>query len=114
MKSASLPKGFPANPKEWEKLIDDAPGEDRPPTAGEEAAWAKAVVVREGGYPAVKAALAQRRARGQRGPNKRPTKESVTVRYSPDVLAAFRATGRGWQSRMDDALRDWLKTHSSA
>lgn len=34
------------------------------------------------------------------------------VRYSPDVLAAFRATGRGWQTRMNDALRDWLKTHS--
>lgn len=47
-----------------------------------------------------------------RGPNRLPTKEQVTVRYSPDVLAAFRATGRGWQTRMDDALRDWLKTHS--
>jgi len=49
-----------------------------------------------------------------RGPNRRPTKEQVAVRYSPDVLAAFRATGRGWQTRMDEALRDWLKTHSSA
>jgi len=47
-----------------------------------------------------------------RGPNKHPTKEQVAVRYSPDVLAAFRATGRGWQTRMDNALRDWLKTHS--
>jgi uncharacterized protein (DUF4415 family) len=47
-----------------------------------------------------------------RGANKRPTKEQVAVRYSPDVLAAFRATGRGWQTRMDEALRDWLKTHS--
>ena len=49
-----------------------------------------------------------------RGPNRRQTKEQVAVRYSPDVLAAFRATGRGWQTRMDDALRDWLKTHSPA
>jgi uncharacterized protein (DUF4415 family) len=47
-----------------------------------------------------------------RGPNRRPTKEQVAVRYSPDVLAAFRATGRGWQTRMDEALRDWLKNHS--
>jgi uncharacterized protein (DUF4415 family) len=34
--------------------------------------------------------------------------------YSPDVLAAFRATGRGWQTRMDEALLDWLETHSPA
>ena len=50
-------------------------------------------------------------ARRPRGPNKLPTKEQVAVRYSPDVLAAFRASGRGWQTRMDEALRDWLKTH---
>jgi uncharacterized protein (DUF4415 family) len=48
-----------------------------------------------------------------RGPNKRPKKEQVAVRYSPDVLAAFRATGRGWQTRMDDALREWLKTRAA-
>ena len=47
-----------------------------------------------------------------RGPNTRPTKEQVAVRYSPDVLAAFRATGAGWQTRMNDALRDWLRTHN--
>jgi len=49
-----------------------------------------------------------------RGPNKRPKKEQVAIRYSPDVLAAFRATGRGWQTRMDEALKDWLKAHLAA
>jgi len=49
-----------------------------------------------------------------RGPNRRPLKEQVSVRYSPEVLAAFRATGPGWQTRMDAALREWLKTHTSA
>jgi uncharacterized protein (DUF4415 family) len=39
---------------------------------------------------------------------------AVTVRYSPEVLAAFRATGAGWQTRMNDALKDWLSTHSPA
>ena len=39
-------------------------------------------------------------------------KEQVSVRYSAEVLAAFRASGAGWQTRMDAALRDWLKTHS--
>ena len=47
-----------------------------------------------------------------RGPNTKPLKEQVAVRYSPDVLAAFRATGSGWQTRMNDALKDWLRTHS--
>jgi uncharacterized protein (DUF4415 family) len=47
-----------------------------------------------------------------RGKQVAPTKQAVTVRYSPDVLAAFKATGAGWQTRMNDALRDWLKTHS--
>jgi len=40
------------------------------------------------------------------------TKERITIRLSPDVLGAFRATGQGWQTRVDAALRDWLQTHS--
>ncbi len=46
------------------------------------------------------------------GSIKEYAKQAVTVRYSPDVLAAFRATGAGWQTRMNDALKDWLQTHS--
>jgi len=49
-----------------------------------------------------------------RGPNRGPIKEQVAVRYSPDVLEAFRSTGAGWQTRMNEALRDWLRTHSPA
>jgi uncharacterized protein (DUF4415 family) len=49
---------------------------------------------------------------GVRGPQKEPTKERITIRLSPDVLKTFRASGSGWQSRMDSALRDWLQTHS--
>lgn len=49
-----------------------------------------------------------------RGKQVAPTKQAVTVRYSPEVLSAFRATGAGWQGRMNDALRDWLRTHSPA
>lgn len=39
------------------------------------------------------------------------TKASQTVRFDLDVLAAFKATGKGWQTRMNDALREWLKEH---
>ncbi|MFI4940140.1 MAG: BrnA antitoxin family protein [Burkholderiales bacterium] len=45
---------------------------------------------------------------GQRGPQKRPTKVAVTVRYSPEVVEYFNATGDGWQTRMNDALRDYV------
>ncbi|ABM58604.1 BrnA antitoxin family protein [Verminephrobacter eiseniae] len=47
-----------------------------------------------------------------RGPQKAPTKQATTIRLSPDVMAAFKATGHGWQTRIDDALKDWLQTHS--
>jgi uncharacterized protein (DUF4415 family)/uncharacterized DUF497 family protein len=40
------------------------------------------------------------------------TKEQVAIRLDHDVLIAFRASGAGWQTRMNAALRDWLKTHS--
>ena len=51
---------------------------------------------------------------GVRGSQKAPTKERITVRLSPDVVQTFRSTGDGWQTRLDAALRDWLKTHSPA
>jgi uncharacterized protein (DUF4415 family) len=38
-------------------------------------------------------------------------KESQTVRFDRDILTAFKATGKGWQTRMNDALRDWLEKH---
>jgi uncharacterized protein (DUF4415 family) len=55
-----------------------------------------------------------RRKIGQRGPQRAPTKERITIRLSPDVVRTFRATGDGWQTRMDNALKDWLRTHSPA
>jgi uncharacterized protein (DUF4415 family) len=39
-------------------------------------------------------------------------KDRITIRLSPDVTAAFRASGDGWQTRIDAALKDWLRTHS--
>ena len=35
-------------------------------------------------------------------------KVPTTIRFDPDVLEALRATGRGWQTRANDALREWL------
>lgn len=48
-------------------------------------------------------------------PRGRPKKDDAKVhqglRLSRDVLEAFRATGPGWQTRIDEALREWLESH---
>jgi uncharacterized protein (DUF4415 family) len=41
-------------------------------------------------------------------------KEHVTLRLSQEVTHSFRETGEGWQTRINAALTDWLKTHSPA
>jgi uncharacterized protein (DUF4415 family) len=39
------------------------------------------------------------------------TKTSTTVRFDTDIVDAFRAGGPGWQTRMNQALREWLASH---
>ena len=41
-------------------------------------------------------------------------KTQIALRVDNDTLAAFRATGNGWQSRMNAALREWVKGHPVA
>jgi uncharacterized protein (DUF4415 family) len=44
-----------------------------------------------------------------RGSNKAPTKKLVSLRLSPEVIEHFKATGDGWQSRIDETLRKVVK-----
>jgi uncharacterized protein (DUF4415 family) len=88
---------------------DDEPYDPNDPAAVE-AFWQDAVVVKEGGYPAVRAALAEQRR--TRGPGQKPKKILLSVRYSPEVVEYFRATGEGWQARMDEALKEWIREHA--
>nr|WP_319566172.1 BrnA antitoxin family protein [uncultured Rhodoferax sp.] len=37
----------------------------------------------------------------------------VSVRYSQEVVAYFKSTGEGWQSRMDGVLREYVASHSN-
>mgnify|MGYP003394741305 CR=1 FL=1 len=76
--------------------------------------WKNGVVTKGGGVAAVRAALAERRKPGQRGPSKRPPKVAINIRLSAEVLDAFKATGEGWQTKVDGALREWLKDHTPA
>ena len=50
-----------------------------------------------------------RRTRGR--PQRGGKKEQVTLRIDTEILEQFRATGNGWQTRINDALRDWIKQH---
>jgi uncharacterized protein (DUF4415 family) len=49
-----------------------------------------------------------------RGAQKTPTKERITIRLSPEVVQRFRDTGDGWQTRVDSALKEWLKLQKPA
>lgn len=51
--------------------------------------------------------------RERRGRPPGSDKTLISLRVDNDTLAAFRATGKGWQSRMNEALREWLTRHSS-
>ncbi|MFZ7255448.1 BrnA antitoxin family protein [Avibacterium avium] len=39
-----------------------------------------------------------------RGKQKTPTKQIITIRLSPEVIEAFKSTGKGWQSRINEVL----------
>ena len=41
-------------------------------------------------------------------------KVSTTIRLSQDVIDHFKAGGRGWQTRIDAALREWIGRDRSA
>ena len=58
----------------------------------------------------LKAMVPMRALRGR--PRSANRKLLVSVRYSPEVVAYFRSTGEGWQSRMDGVLRKYVERHS--
>ena len=41
-------------------------------------------------------------------------KVSTTIRLSQEVLDHFKADGRGWQTRIDKALREWIEKRGAA
>jgi uncharacterized protein (DUF4415 family) len=49
--------------------------------------------------------------RGRGRPVQTVTKVPISIRLDVRVLNAFRATGEGWQTRMNDALTEWADEH---
>ncbi len=80
--------------------VDDV---DNPPT--ERTDWENAIVSRS--LPELRNKLAKRR----RGPQKQPLKVPTTIRFDADVLDALRSSGKGWQTRVNDAMREWVEAH---
>jgi len=58
----------------------------------------------------LEAMVPMRALRGR--PKSENKKLLVSVRYSPEVLAYFKSTGEGWQSRMDGVLRQYVTRQS--
>lgn len=74
--------------------------DDNPEWTEEDFAHAKPLSA----FPELEAAL-NRKAGRPVGSTKANAKKSITLRLDPDVIEAFRATGNGWQGRMNEALR---------
>lgn len=39
-------------------------------------------------------------------------KEHVNIRLDADIVQAFKRKGPGWQTRLNSALREWMRSHS--
>ena len=80
------------------------------PTPEEDAQITAAALTDPDNLPLTDAELKQfKRGRGR--PLGSGTKEQVTLRLDTQILEQFRATGEGWQTRINDALMDWTKHH---
>ena len=86
----------------------------RMPTAAEDKAITAAAKSDPDAQPLtpkqLKAMVPIRAVRGR--PKSENKKLLVSVRYSPEVVAYFKSTGEGWQSRMDGVLRQYVARHS--
>ncbi|QMV18276.1 hypothetical protein GOB94_05905 [Granulicella sp. 5B5] len=68
--------------------------------------WTEKKFARSIKFKDLPASLQRTLSKPKRGPQKAPTKMLVSLRLSRDVLQALRATGDGWQVRVDEALRE--------
>jgi uncharacterized protein (DUF4415 family) len=103
MKPGTTSKPFPRTPEEIAAAIARAPERVHDPEtpydpndpAAVEGFWKRGTVRRP----------------GQRGPGKKSRKILLSVRYSPEVVEYFKSGGEGWQTRMDEALKEWVASH---
>jgi uncharacterized protein (DUF4415 family) len=83
------------------KPLTDEEGEVRELTREEIFAMRPAAEV----LPPELLAILPKRLPGQRGAQKAPVKRQVTLRLDENIVAHFKAGGRGWQTRINAALK---------
>jgi uncharacterized protein (DUF4415 family) len=91
--SSKAPKGAP-DPEAIGELGDDFFAQARIRKGDRVIREASATMARRGRPP---------KAAGEK-------KEAVSIRLSPEVLAHFRAGGEGWQTRIDETLKDFVRS----
>ena len=89
------------------------PGTIRP-TVAEDAAITAAALADPDAQPLSDSELAQFRVLPGRPKSRTPVKIATTIRFDADLLAALKASGRGWQTRVNEAMREWIKSHPAA
>ncbi len=59
------------------------------------------------------AQIAQEMLKPRGHPRATHSKERIDIRLSHEVVTHFKSSGDGWQTRIDSALKDWVRTHSA-
>ncbi|MDR1311856.1 MAG: BrnA antitoxin family protein [Burkholderiaceae bacterium] len=105
-----MPKLEPVYPTpEEDKAINAgiAADPDNPEWTDED--FARAKPASESLPPGLYASLLAKRPRGR--PKSDETKVFTTIRFDADLLNAFKSTGKGWQTRVNAALRQYFNEH---
>lgn len=83
------------------------------PTPAEDAAITAAAMADPDAVPFMDAEWVRVKPLVRRGrPLGSGTKTQVTLRLDVEVVEKFRATGEGWQTRINDALKSWVQSHA--
>jgi uncharacterized protein (DUF4415 family) len=82
------------------------PDEENPEWTRKEMRQARPALAMVEGVFGTAAAATLRRGRGR--PEKPDRKVNLTLRIDPDVLEAYRQEGRGWQTRINQVLREHM------
>ena len=80
------------------------------PTPAEDAAIAAGIAQDPDTYEPSALELGMMRRPGR--PLGSGTKKQITLRLDADVVDKFKASGSGWQTRINDALKSWMQTHA--
>lgn len=83
------------------------------PTPAEDAAITVAAMSDPDAVPLTNAQWVEVKPLVRRGrPLGSGTKTQITLRLDADVVDKFKASGDGWQTRINDALKSWVRTHA--